>query len=118
MKFMGTTDDILKTMQDYSIYAMTSITECFPMVLLEALSVGLSIISYNCPTGPQFIVKNNENGFLCENKEDFKSKLLKLVHDDNLRRQFSLNAKKNAEKFTENEVMIKWKNLFVNLQNV
>ncbi|MGV4415218.1 glycosyltransferase [Chryseobacterium sp. T1] len=45
----GSVDDMPSVMTNYSIYAMSSVTECFPMVLLEALSVGLPIVSYDCP---------------------------------------------------------------------
>lgn len=118
VKFMGITDDILKTMQNYSIYAMTSVTECFPMVLLEALSVGLPVISYNCPTGPQFIIKNNEDGFLVQDKPEFIIQLKRLIESDELRNNFSKNGKKNAKRFSEMEVMKLWNNLFVDLCNV
>lgn len=118
VKFMGITDDILKTMQEYSIYAMTSETECFPMVLLEALSVGLPIVSYNCPTGPQFIISNNEDGFLVQNKEEFKLKLKKLAADVELRQCFSQKGKEHVNRFSDQEVMKLWNNLFVDLYNV
>ena len=118
VKFMGTTDNILKTMQEYSVYAMTSETECFPMVLLEALSVGLPIISYNCPTGPQFIISNNEDGFLVQHKEEFKLKLKKLTSDVELRQCFSQNGKEHAKRYSDQEVMKLWNNLFVDLCNV
>ncbi len=118
VKFAGTTNDMLKTMQEYSIYAMTSETECFPMVLLEALSVGLPIISYNCPTGPQFIISNNEDGFLVQNKEEFKLKLKKLAADVELRQCFSQNGKEHAKRYSDQEVMKLWNNLFVDLYNV
>lgn len=42
---------------------LTSKFEGFPMVLNEAISVGIPVISYNCETGPEDIVKDN-NGFL------------------------------------------------------
>lgn len=118
IKFKGTTDNILEVMQDYSIYAMTSETECFPMVLLESLSVGLPIISYNCPTGPQFIVKNDEDGFLAKDKEEFKIKLKNLTTDIELRKSFSNKGKENAKRFSEDEVMQLWRDLFINLQDV
>ena len=118
VKFAGTTNDMLKTMQEYSIYAMTSETECFPMVLLEALSVGLPIISYNCPTGPQFIIKSNEDGFLVQDQQEFIKQLKKLIGSRELRENFSKNGKENAKRFSEKKVMKLWNNLFVDLCNV
>ncbi|ANK62509.1 hypothetical protein AYR56_10130 [Loigolactobacillus backii] len=46
---------------------LTSNSEGFGMVLCEAISRGLPVISSNCPTGPADIV-NNDNGFLYEMK--------------------------------------------------
>jgi glycosyltransferase involved in cell wall biosynthesis len=47
-----------------SIYVMTSRNECFPMVLLEAMSYGLPCIAFDCETGPRHIIKDKENGRL------------------------------------------------------
>jgi len=38
--------------------------EGFPMVVLEAMSFGLPVVTTNCPTGPSDIVKNDQNGYL------------------------------------------------------
>lgn len=43
---------------------MTSRYEGLPMVLLEALSYGLPIVSYDCLTGPREIVSDNINGYI------------------------------------------------------
>lgn len=117
IKFNGATNDILETMKEYSIYAMTSETECFPMVLLESLSVGLPIISYNCPTGPQYIIKDNEDGFLTSHKDDFKKKLLLMIENVDVRKSMSYNGKENSVNFSVEKIMALWQKLFLDLQN-
>ncbi len=100
---------------------MTSKYETFPMVLLEALSVGLPIVSYNCPTGPNRIISNNEDGFLVDylNVDDFSIKICKLMSDEKLRLKFGEKAKLNAEKFQIDKIMSKWVSLFNELkQNI
>lgn len=103
-------NDLIATMTDYSMYILTSQTECFPMVLLEALSVGLPIITFDCPTGPRNIITNNEDGFIVENQncKQLADKIVYLIENENLRIVFGNNAKKNIEKFSVEFAMNKW----------
>ena len=48
------------------IFALTSLTEGFPNVLIEAMLHNTAVVSYDCPTGPSDIIKQEENGFLVE----------------------------------------------------
>ena len=120
IKFMGVSSDMGKTMLDYSIYAMTSETECFPMVLLEALSVGIPVVTYDSPTGPKHIVTNNSDSFLIPYKEtgEFSNKVSVLMADVSLRKQMSANAIENVNRFEISSVMKQWRNLFLSLANV
>lgn len=105
--------DLQQTMKAYSIYAMTSETECFPMVLLEALSVGMPIVSYDCPNGPRNIISSNEDGILIENKnrKAFASALKKLINHESLRKEMGVQAKKNSQSFSVEKVMNQWNTL-------
>jgi len=114
---MGVTSHLDQEMQKASIYAMTSKTECFPMVLLEALAAGLPIISYDCPNGPRNIIKNNKDGILVENQniELFAREMAFLIKDDAKRELFSQNAKINTSRFVPEQMMKLWNDLFINL---
>jgi glycosyltransferase involved in cell wall biosynthesis len=106
-------------MQEYSIYAMTSESECFPMVLLEALSVGMPVISYDSPTGPKHILTNNEDSFLVpyKNLDIFTDQLKQLMQNENLRQEMGENGIENVQRFGIQIVMQRWKNLFISLIN-
>lgn len=116
--FKGNVDDLPKTMTDYSIYAMTSETECFPMVLLEALSVGLPIVTYNSPNGPRNIVTHKQDAFLVpyKNIPIFAQQLTELMKDENLRHQMGEKGQENVQRFSLDKVMQQWNNLFDSLQ--
>jgi glycosyltransferase involved in cell wall biosynthesis len=112
--------DLQQTLLEYSIYAMSSETECFPMVLLESLSVGVPIVSYDCPTGPRHIIKNNEDGLLVPYNDTGKlaSSLIELMTDNKKRVALGRNAYKNSCRFAVDIVMLQWLLLIQNSKNV
>lgn len=114
IKFMGVTPNLKEEMLKYSLYGMTSETECFPMVLLEALSAGLPVISYDSPTGPKHILTHESDSFLVpyKNSAIFVERLKELMRDENLRKHMGANGKRNAQRFEIATVMQQWKNLF------
>lgn len=111
--FKGAVDNIPKVMTEYSMYALTSVTECFPTVLLEALNVGLPVVSYDCPNGPRHIVTNSEDGILVQNQnsKDLANQLLKLIQNPTELYHISENGKQNSKRFSTETIMAKWNNL-------
>ncbi|MFD0836292.1 glycosyltransferase [Mariniflexile aquimaris] len=110
----GSTNDLESKMLDSSIYAMTSLTECFPMVLLEAMSCGLPIVSFDSPNGPRNIITNNEDGVIVEylNEKLLAVEMINLIKDIDKRKIMGQNGRNNILKFSELNVMSKWLELF------
>ena len=52
-----------------SIYVMTSFTEAFGLVLIEAESYGLPIVVFDSAQGAHEIVENGKNGFFIKNRD-------------------------------------------------
>ena len=114
----GSCENIKEKMLNSSIFVMTSLNECFPLVLLEAQSSGLPIISYDCPFGPRNIIKN-ESGILVElhNTNNFANELISLIQNKNMRLIFGKNARENSKQYKIEHVMNLWKKMFTNLIN-
>lgn len=110
----GATDDMEGKMLNASIYAMSSLTECFPMVLLESLSCGLPIVSFDCPYGPRNIITNNKDGILVENNNIKKlaEALVKLMEDEASRKKMGDYGRKNIKRLLPEQVMNTWIELF------
>lgn len=111
---MKPTNNIEKYYLDTSLYLMTSRFEGLPMVLLEAQSYGIPIISFDCKTGPKEIVIHNRNGYLIREGdiENMVEYLHKYVNDYKLRMNLSKNARIDAKRFIPEEIYKLWDNLF------
>lgn len=107
----GNSKEIEKKLLSSSIYIMTSQTESFGLVLIEAASCGLPLIAFSGSDGPEEIIENGINGFLCEknNIENMLKKIMYLIEDEKLRKEIGKNAKKlTLEKYTEDKIMREW----------
>ena len=113
------TNNLQNEMLEASFYLMTSKTECYPMVLIEALSIGLPVITFDAPTGPRHIVKNNSTGFVTpyQNIQAITEKILLLIQNNDLRKEFGSNAFQDAVLFQPEQVMHYWEELFNKLKN-
>src|SRR5204862_3013800 len=57
-------DDVGAVMARSSIFALSSRWEGLPLVLLEAMSAGMAVASFDCPTGPASVIEDHQNGLL------------------------------------------------------
>lgn len=72
-----------------SIYVMTSHTESFGLVLIEAMSYGIPCLSYTSAQGANEIIENGKSGYLIENRDsrEMVSKIDLLITDEKLRKK-------------------------------
>jgi len=66
--FMGTQSNPFPYLAGAKFLTLSSRTEAFPMVLIEALALQCPVVATDCPTGPREIVNHDENGLLVENE--------------------------------------------------
>lgn len=113
VQFLPSQENVASIYKDAGIVVLTSRYEGLPMVLLEAASVGIPIVAYDCETGPGEIVEDNKTGYLIKpfDINGFASKLLTLMSDNNLREFFSHNAKESALKFSQTPIINQWQKI-------
>lgn len=107
----GCLSDVGKLYRSAAMLVLTSRSEGFPMVLLEAQSFGIPVISFDCETGPSDIVIDSYNGYLidCFDVNKFSTKLIEFFDmDSEMRKAMSYNSLVNVRKFYPNQVVRLW----------
>ena len=103
-------DYIAKLLHRSSIYLMTSYTESFGIVLLEAMSHGLPCIAYHSAEGAREIIQSGYNGYLIKNRNQnaYLKKVDDLVKDASMRKQLGKNARESIKPYQKEKVVSKW----------
>ena len=73
--------DPIPFLKESNLFVLSSDYEGFGVVITEALSVGVNVVSTDCPSGPREILNNGEFGYLCEvgNPEDLAKSIKKAL---------------------------------------
>jgi len=116
----GSTLDIKREYLNSSLFVFSSRFEGFGMVLIEAMACGLPVVSFDCPCGPKDIISHNVDGWLVENGNVKKlaSGLSLLMREESVRRSFSVEARKNVERYSIEHIADRWRSLFDSLYAV
>lgn len=106
--------DIEKVYKGASVFLMASRFEGFGMALLEAMSFGLPVISFDCPIGPGNLIENNVDGILIPDNdtESYARQLNFLIQNKEFQNQLGGNAVKKASNFSKDKIMLLWEELF------
>ncbi|MGY3211424.1 glycosyltransferase family 4 protein [Mucilaginibacter sp. HD30] len=117
VKLIPATPAIYPHFNRAGIYCLSSRYEGFPMVLLEAQTFGLPIVSFDCETGPKEIIKHNETGLLVpkDNTQALAKALLSLKNDDAKRIEMGANALKRALDYNIESIIKKWEKLLTTI---
>lgn len=94
--------------QTHQVFLTTTRYESFGVAIIEAGSCGIPCVSVSVGEIP-YIWKDRENIILAERTpEDFALKISELFENTELRDKVSVNARKNAEQFTWENVQPLW----------
>lgn len=100
VKFLGFLSNPSKILHDAKAMIMTSRWEGTPMCALEAMALGVPIVS--TPTdGLKDVISEGETGFLSDDDDVLAMRCVDLIKDEELYRRLSVNSMSVAEKMMD-----------------
>ena len=108
------TKDVVQYYVNSSIYLMTSRFEGLPMVLIEAQTCGLPIVSLDCDYGPRHIIEDGVNGKLIPYNDDeaMANAICELIENQDIRQEMGNAALKASLRYKPENIMNMWLELF------
>lgn len=108
------TRQIAHEMRASALLLMTSIYEGFPLVMVEAASLGLPCISYRCPCGPGEFIENGRNGYTVDvgDVQSMAERICICIENPSLISEMRVHCRQKAAGFTVPGIMKQWDALF------
>lgn len=114
VRLPGNVHDMQDKMLEHSMLVCTSLHEGFGMAIVEAMSCGLPVVSYDCPFGPGEIITDGINGFLVPvgDEDAMTERICRLIEDDNLRKSLGSLAAERSRDYCIGSICERWETLF------
>lgn len=106
----GSVKDIHKKIQNSEVFVLSSKYEGYPNSLIEAMAIGLPVISTDCDYGPREIIENYKNGILVPvgDVNKMEKELSRLVVEKDIKLSISSKAINIREKLDANNIVEQW----------
>ena len=97
-----------------SIFLMTSGSEGFGMVIVEAQMYGCVPVAFDSFSALHDIITNNENGIIVRDNDvdEYANQIYRLMSDEKLRQVMADNAVLSCRKFSVEKIVDRWEQLF------
>ena len=110
----GRSSNIQDEFEKSSLAVCSSKFEGFGLVITEAMSCGLPVVSFDCPWGPRAIIHDGEDGLLVENGnvEKLADAIIWMIQHPEMRSKMATKAIENVQRFSIEKIAEKWRSLF------
>lgn len=110
--FPGRTTELLEKIKSASMFVLSSDYEGMPNVVIEAMAVGIPVISTDCPSGgPSYLIENGKNGILTPvgDLDALSDAMSKIAESDEFAMKISKEAQTIKSRLNAEVVAEKWR---------
>jgi len=102
-----------------SLFSLTSSFEGFPLTLVEAMANGVVPLAFDSFASLRTIIDDGRNGCVVNpfDLDEYARRVVMLMKDDVLRREYALNALEKSNVFTLESIGQEWEELFKEMNN-
>ena len=116
IEYLGRREDVFDLYKKSKIAAVTSWSESWCMVVIEAMTNGCVPVVYDTYETVRDIIDNNQDGIICvPTPTDLASKISQLITDENKRQVIAQNAVTKVDKFSVSKIVDQWEQLLNSL---
>ena len=117
VRLCGITTCLHHKMSEASCFVLSSIYEGFGLVIIEAMSCGLPVVSYDCPCGPKDIITDGVDGYLVPTSDEqmLAERICCLIENPDRRAEMGTEAVKKSGNYRVDKIIPMWMELFERL---
>lgn len=123
IKVLNLTDHVLMPGQMHNPHAVIAACDLFVfssryegqgLALVEAMACGVPAVSFDCPSGPSYIIQDNVDGILVPPGDTgaLAEAVAMLLNDEKRRLEFAVEAKRVRDRFSTGKICSQWERLF------
>jgi glycosyltransferase involved in cell wall biosynthesis len=118
VQLMPPVSDPYLVLKETGILAVPSLVEGLPLVLMEALAIGVPAVVSDCSAGVRELVDEGRCGLLVNRGDavDLARGLCKLAEEDVLRARLAIQGREHMLQYRLDQVLGQWEQVFKNVQ--
>lgn len=112
----GVTKDVYSEYLKSQFFVLSSDHEGFGLVITEAMSCGIPVISTDCPCGPSDIIENGDTGLLTKlEPADMAEKMEWMISHEEQRAEMGGKARETVRRYLAENIMPEWEQAYLSV---